>query len=60
MKVMMLKVWEKMVTFETQDGKDIAAPFVQLPSKKELPDYYDVIQDPMDFNKIRKKINSGR
>ena len=31
-----------------------------LPSRKELPDYYEVIERPMDFNRIRKKIREGR
>ncbi len=33
---------------------------MQLPSRKELPDYYEVIEHPMDINKIRKKIKDGR
>ena len=27
-----------------------------VPSKKELPDYYDVIKKPVDFKKIRVSI----
>ncbi len=26
---------------------------MQLPGRRELPDYYDVIAKPMDFNKIK-------
>jgi SWI/SNF-related matrix-associated actin-dependent regulator of chromatin subfamily A protein 2/4 len=33
---------------------------MQLPTKKELPDYYEVIDRPMDFNKIKRKIKEGR
>lgn len=33
---------------------------MQLPTRKELPDYYDVIDRPMDFNKIKRKIKEGR
>ena len=32
----------------------------QLPSKRELPDYYEVITKPMDFNRIQKKLQSER
>lgn len=33
---------------------------MQLPTRKELPDYYEVIDRPMDFNKIKRKIKEGR
>ena len=38
------------------DGRILSEPFYQLPSRRELPDYYDVIRKPMDFKKIRKNI----
>ena len=31
-----------MVEFKTQDGKELCEPFLQLPSRKDLPDYYHV------------------
>jgi hypothetical protein len=33
---------------------------MQLPSRKELPDYYKVISRPIDLNKIRKNIKDGK
>jgi len=39
--------------FSTRDGKNVSGPFMQLPSKKELPDYYELIDRPMDFKKIK-------
>lgn len=33
---------------------------MQLPSRRELPDYYEVIDRPMDLNRIKKKIKEGR
>lgn len=41
-------------------GGDLAEPFIQLPSRRELPDYYEVIERPMDLNRIKKKIKDGR
>jgi len=32
------------------------APFVQLPSRKELSDYYDVIPNPIDLKSLRKRV----
>ncbi|CEF70336.1 ATP-dependent helicase brm [Strongyloides ratti] len=43
-----------------QDGTTLADPFIQLPSRKELPHYYETIKNPMDINKIRKRIREGR
>lgn len=42
------------------DGREIAVPFEKLPSRRELPDYYEVIENPMDFNRIKKKIRDGK
>lgn len=34
----------------------LSEPFYQLPSRRELPDYYDIVKRPMDFKKMRKNI----
>lgn len=39
--------------------RTLAKPFKQLPSKSELPDYYDLIQNPVDINRMKKKTKSG-
>ena len=31
-----------------------------LPSKKDLPDYYQVIKQPVDIKKIKERINGHR
>lgn len=49
-----------MVGFKTNDGREIALPFIELPTKRELPDYYEVVHNPMDFVRIKKKIDKGR
>lgn len=33
----------------------LSRPFKKLPTKSELPDYYQVIQQPIDLNQIKKK-----
>ena len=35
------------------DGRMLSAAFEKLPSKKELPEYYEIITNPLDFKKIR-------
>ena len=45
--------------FTTERGVDISEAFVSLPSKRELPDYYQTITNPMSLNMIKKKIKTG-
>lgn len=35
------------------DDRVLSDPFMELPSRKELPDYYEVIRRPVDFKKIQ-------
>lgn len=46
--------------YKNEDGELIADVFQTLPTRKELPDYYQVISKPMDFDRINKKIETGR
>jgi protein polybromo-1 len=39
------------------EGRDLAPPFLLLPSKLDYPDYYSVIKKPIDMTKILNKIN---
>jgi ATP-dependent helicase STH1/SNF2 len=49
---------------DSDDSKDeedeaprlIIGPFVALPSKKDFPDYYTIIRDPISMKMIEKKI----
>ncbi|KAK2717362.1 hypothetical protein QYM36_006224 [Artemia franciscana] len=41
------------------DGELIHTPFLLLPSKKLYPDYYDVIQNPVDLKLIAMKIQKN-
>ena len=42
------------------DGRVLSEPFMKLPSRRELPDYYGVIKRPMDIVKIMTKTEEGR
>jgi len=41
------------VTFMRSDERVLSEPFMELPSRRELPDYYEVIRKPVDFKKIQ-------
>uniref|UniRef100_A0A3Q2YX47 Bromo domain-containing protein n=1 Tax=Hippocampus comes TaxID=109280 RepID=A0A3Q2YX47_HIPCM len=38
-------------------GRQISKGFVQLPSRKEAPEYYELIRKPVDFRRIRRVRN---
>ncbi|TGO28016.1 hypothetical protein BPAE_0033g00180 [Botrytis paeoniae] len=40
-----------------QTAREIIFPFVSLPSKKDFPDYYVIIKEPIAMKLIEKKIN---
>uniref|UniRef100_A0A8C1RZ98 Bromo domain-containing protein n=1 Tax=Cyprinus carpio TaxID=7962 RepID=A0A8C1RZ98_CYPCA len=42
------------------NGRLLSEVFVQLPSRKELPEYYELIRKPVDFRKIKERIKSHK
>ena len=46
--------------FECREGRVISEPFFKLPSKKELPDYYEVIKRPVDIRRILARIEDNK
>lgn len=49
----------KKITFY-RNGRVLSEPFMKLPSRRELPDYYDVIKKPLDIKKIMNRIEDGK
>ena len=39
-------------SYETPAGIKLSEPFLTLPSKRELPDYYDTIKEPISLNQV--------
>jgi hypothetical protein len=37
----------------SEDNRILSKPFMRLPTQKELPEYYEMIKHPVDFNKIK-------
>ena len=33
---------------------------MKLPSRRELPDYYEIIKKPLDIKKIQQRIDEGK
>ena len=56
---LMLNVVESVMKYKDSDGIELAQPFWKLPSKKKLPEYYKVIESPMDIARIRDKVEQA-
>merc|ERR1712051_1117817 len=56
----MRKLMEIVIRYKDEDGRVLSEPFMKLPTRKELPDYYEVIRRPVDISKILAKIEDGK
>ncbi|XP_043275129.1 ATP-dependent helicase brm-like isoform X2 [Venturia canescens] len=45
---------------DSTDGRLLSEPFMKLPSRRELPDYYELIKKPLTINKLLQKIEEGK
>jgi len=45
--------------FLNSSGRQLSEVFIQLPSRKELPEYYELIRKPVDFKKIKVRTFLG-
>ncbi|XP_066935067.1 protein polybromo-1-like isoform X2 [Clytia hemisphaerica] len=52
------QVYDHVFNQEDSDGRSLSEMFETLPSKSELPLYYDIIAEPIDFKTIKKKIST--
>jgi len=56
----MKKLLEVVMQYQDSDGRILSEPFYKLPSRKELPDYYEIIRKPVDIAKIQQRIEEDR
>ncbi|KAJ4944066.1 hypothetical protein JOQ06_012613 [Pogonophryne albipinna] len=53
----MRKIVDAVIKYkDSASGRQLSEVFIQLPSRKELPEYYELIRKPVDFRKIKEKI----
>ena len=55
----MRAIYTDLIKFKNPDGIEYSEMFMELPSKKLYPDYYTVINNPMDMKTINEKIKSN-
>ena len=49
----MIRLWEMIVEHKDANGREVSGIFMVLPTRKELPDYYQLIKKPIDLKKIK-------
>lgn len=60
LKKMMKRVMAQVMKYTDGDGRLLSEPFMKLPSKRDLPDYYEIIKKPLDIHKIMTRIDDGK
>lgn len=60
MKKQMQKVLKIVIRYADADGRVLSDPFMKLPSRQKLPDYYEIIKKPVDIKKILQRIEDGK
>jgi len=56
----MKKILQIVIEYKDADERILSEPFMKLPSRKELPDYYEVIKKPVDIHKLKLRYKAGR
>ncbi|XP_030633030.1 polybromo 1, like [Chanos chanos] len=54
-----LQLYQSVRGARNTQGQLLAEPFLQLPSRREYPDYYQQIKHPISLQQIRDKMKSG-
>jgi len=56
----MHRVMSAVIQYTDAEGRTLSDPFMKLPSRQKLPDYYEIIKKPVDIKKINQRIEDGR
>ncbi|XP_068609244.1 probable global transcription activator SNF2L2 [Brachionichthys hirsutus] len=51
---------DMVINYKDGLGRQISKGFVQLPSRKEVPEYYELIRKPVDFRRIRERVRNHK
>ncbi|GLH08877.1 ATP-dependent helicase brm [Gryllus bimaculatus] len=60
LKRQMRKLMNIVIKYTDSDGRVLSDPFMKLPSRRELPDYYEIIKKPLDIKKILQRIDENK
>ncbi|XP_072137849.1 probable global transcription activator SNF2L2 isoform X3 [Mobula birostris] len=51
---------DTVINYRDSLNRQLSEVFIQLPSRKELPEYYELIRKPVDFKKIKDRIRNHK
>lgn len=51
---------DTVINYKDSSGRQLSEVFIQLPSRKDLPEYYELIRKPVDFKKIKERIRNHK
>ncbi|XP_075594964.1 SWI/SNF-related matrix-associated actin-dependent regulator of chromatin subfamily A member 2 isoform X2 [Balearica regulorum gibbericeps] len=51
---------DTVINYKDSSGRQLSEVFIQLPSRKELPEYYELIRKPVDFKKLKERIRNHK
>ncbi|XP_018614758.1 putative global transcription activator SNF2L2 isoform X3 [Scleropages formosus] len=51
---------DTVINYKDGSGRQLSEVFIQLPSRKELPEYYELIRKPVDFKKIKERVRNHK
>lgn len=57
LKKQMSKIMSAVIKYAHDDGRVLSEPFMKLPSRQRLPDYYEIIKRPVDIKRILQRID---
>ncbi|XP_021950482.1 ATP-dependent helicase brm isoform X2 [Folsomia candida] len=60
LKMKMRWLMQIVIDYQDSEGRVLSTPFMKLPSRKELPGYYDIIKKPLDIKKIMSRVEDGK
>ncbi|OZJ04918.1 hypothetical protein BZG36_02637 [Bifiguratus adelaidae] len=55
----MRELWAIVINHTDPNGRGYCEIFQELPSREELPEYYEVIQEPICFDMIEERMKTG-
>ncbi|XP_065182982.1 transcription activator BRG1-like isoform X2 [Sycon ciliatum] len=56
----MLKIIALIMEYKNEEGRVLSEIFYQLPSPRQLKDYYEIIKTPIDIRRIKDRVLSHR
>ncbi|XP_066997034.2 ATP-dependent helicase brm isoform X2 [Anabrus simplex] len=56
----MKKLMSIVIKYTDRDGRTLSDLFMKLPSRRELPGYYELIKRPIDIKKIMQKLDENK